>query len=57
MEQPLTILGYSPEYRSSIRSILTKVGWAEQYVSAMEDAVDVFARDPEIYGVYLALSN
>ena len=57
MEQPLTILGYSPEYRSSIRSILTKVGWAKQYVSAMEAAVDVFARDPEIYGVYLALSN
>jgi ribosomal protein S18 acetylase RimI-like enzyme len=57
MEPTITILGYSPEQRSSIRSILTKIGWAEQYISAMEDAADVFAKDKENYGVYLAVSN
>jgi ribosomal protein S18 acetylase RimI-like enzyme len=57
MEPPITILDYTSEYRPSIRRILTKVGWAEQYVAAMEAAVEVFARDPEIYGVYLAFSQ
>jgi len=57
MERTITILGYSPKYRSSIRSILAKVGWAEQYISAMENAADVFSKDKENYGVYLAVSN
>ena len=57
MEPTITILGYSPEYRSSIRSILTKIGWAEQYISGMEAAADVFSKDKENYGVYLAVSN
>lgn len=57
MEPTITILGYSPEQRSSIRSILTKIGWAEQYISAMEAAADVFAKDKENYGAYLAVSN
>jgi ribosomal protein S18 acetylase RimI-like enzyme len=57
LEPALTILDYSPEYRSSIRSILTKIGWAEQYISGMENAVDVFSKDKENYGVYLAVSN
>jgi hypothetical protein len=48
MTQPVTILNYSPEYRASIRSILSGIGWAEQYVSAMENAVDVFSRNPEV---------
>jgi ribosomal protein S18 acetylase RimI-like enzyme len=57
MAGPVTILNYSPEHRSAIRRILTKIGWAEQYISAMESAVDVFSREPEVYGVYLATSN
>jgi ribosomal protein S18 acetylase RimI-like enzyme len=57
MEYTITILGYSPEYQSSIRRILTKIGWAEQYISAMEDAVNVFSKDKENYGLYLAISN
>ena len=57
MEPTITILGYSPEYRSSIRSILTKIGWAEQYISGMENAADVFSKDKENYGMYLAVSN
>jgi ribosomal protein S18 acetylase RimI-like enzyme len=57
MEPTLTILDYSPEYRSSIRGILTKIGWAEQYISGMEQAVDVFSQNKENYGVYLAVSH
>jgi ribosomal protein S18 acetylase RimI-like enzyme len=57
MERSLSILDFSPEHRASIRKILTNVGWAEQYILAMEEAVDVFSQDPETYGVYLAFSN
>lgn len=57
MAQAITILDYSPEYQPSIRKILTKIGWAEQYISAMENAVDIFSKDKEAYGVYLAVSN
>ena len=57
VEPAITILDYSPDYHSSIRRILTKIGWAEQYISAMEDAADVFSKDKENYGAYLAVSN
>lgn len=57
MEQRIAIVDYSPEYRSSIRKILTKIGWAEQYISAMEDAATAFSKDKENYGVYLAVSD
>jgi ribosomal protein S18 acetylase RimI-like enzyme len=57
MEVTINILEYSPEHRSSIRRILTKVGWAEQYISGMEVALDVFSKDTQTYGVYLAISN
>jgi ribosomal protein S18 acetylase RimI-like enzyme len=57
MEPTITILDYSPEHHSSIRGILTKIGWAEQYVSSMEESADVFSKDKENYGAYLAVSN
>jgi len=57
VEPTILILDYSPEYRSSIRRVLTKIGWAEQYISAMENAADVFSKDRETYGVYLAASR
>src|SRR5919108_2166834 len=57
MEPTIVITEYSPEHRSSIRRILTKIGWAENYISAMENAVNVFSKDPETYGIYLALAN
>ena len=56
-EPTITILDYSPEYQSSIRRILTKIGWAEQYISAMEVAADVFWKDKINRGVYLAVSK
>jgi ribosomal protein S18 acetylase RimI-like enzyme len=57
MKSAITILDYSPEYQSSIRRILTKIGWAEQYISAMQEAANVFSKDKETFGVYLAVSN
>jgi ribosomal protein S18 acetylase RimI-like enzyme len=53
---PLIVV-YSPAHRASIRSILTRIGWAEQYIAGMESAVDVFSQDSETYGVYLAVVN
>jgi ribosomal protein S18 acetylase RimI-like enzyme len=57
MEPIINILEYSAEHRSAIRKILTKVGWAEQYISGMETALDVFSKDTQTYGIYLALAN
>lgn len=56
-ESRLSIVDYLPEYQFSIRKILSRIGWAEQYISAMESAADVFSKDREIYGVYLAIVN
>jgi ribosomal protein S18 acetylase RimI-like enzyme len=52
-----SIVDYSPEYKSSIRSVLTKIGWAEGYISAMEGAADIFSKDKENCAVYLALAE
>jgi ribosomal protein S18 acetylase RimI-like enzyme len=52
-----TIIEYSPEYQSSIRQILTGIGWAEQYISAMESAALAFSKDLRNFGVYLAVSG
>jgi len=57
MEPTLSVIDYSPDYQPSIRRILTKIGWAEQYVSAMENAAVVFSKDKENYGMYLAVSD
>lgn len=54
---PVSVIDYSPKYQAFIRKILTKIGWAEQYISAMESAADVFSKDKENYGVYLAMVN
>ena len=47
MEPTLTIIDYSPDYQSSIRSILTEIGWPEHCISAMENAADAFGKDKE----------
>ena len=57
IESVITIVDYIPGYQSSLCKILTKIGWAEQYIVAMEEAANLFARDKEHYGVYLAFSN
>ena len=55
MEPTITILDYSPEHQSSIRKILTKIGWAEQYISSAEQNVQKLSQDKENYGVYLGI--
>jgi ribosomal protein S18 acetylase RimI-like enzyme len=57
VDPTLTILDYSPEHQPSIRRILTGIGWAEPYIAAMETAAEVFSKDRETYGVYLAISG
>ena len=34
MKPTIAIIDYQPGYQSSIRAILTKIGWAEQYAAA-----------------------
>ena len=55
IEDRVTIVDYSAEHQPSIRKILTKIGWSEQYISAMEISANVFSQDKENYGVYLAV--
>jgi len=57
MEHKITIVDYSAEHQPSIRKILAKIGWSEQYISAMENAADVYSNDKEVYGAYLAVSS
>lgn len=53
MKPDLAILDYSPTYQPSIRRILTKIGWAEQYTSAAEQNMQDLS-GKEDYGVYVA---
>jgi ribosomal protein S18 acetylase RimI-like enzyme len=55
MKPPVRILDYSPKYQLSIRMILTKIGWAEQYIASAELNLQHFAQDAENYGVYFAV--
>jgi ribosomal protein S18 acetylase RimI-like enzyme len=55
MKPAVTILDYSPKYQSSIRMILTKIGWAEQYISAAEQNMHHLFQDGEKFGVYVAV--
>lgn len=54
MKPPVTILDHSPKYQSSIRMILTKIGWAEQYIASAEQNMHHFYQDTENFGVYVA---
>jgi len=55
MKPNFVIIDYSPEYRSSTRRILTKIGWAEQYVASAEQNMHDLSQVQENYGVYLAV--
>jgi len=57
MNSNFTITDYSPKYRISIRKILTKIGWAEQYVSSAEENMQNLSQGKENFGVYLAVEN
>jgi ribosomal protein S18 acetylase RimI-like enzyme len=55
MKPAAAILDYSPIYQPSIRMILAKIGWAEQYISAAEQNMYHLSRDTENYGVYVTV--
>ena len=55
MESVVTVTDYTSDYQSSIRRILEKIGWAEQYISSAEQNAQNFSQDKEFYGVYLAI--
>jgi len=57
MKPAVAILDYSPKYFQSIRTILTKIGWAEQYIASAEQNMDRLYQDRENYGVYVAVSG
>jgi ribosomal protein S18 acetylase RimI-like enzyme len=57
MKHAVTILDYSPGYQSSIRMILTRIGWAEQYISSAEQNMQHLSQDKENYGVYMAVTE
>ncbi len=57
MKAIVSILDYLPEHQSSIRRILEKIGWAEQYIASMGESTNLFTKDKENYGVYLAISG
>jgi len=57
MKPVIAILDYSPKYQPSIRMILTKIGWAEQYASSAEQNMQRLFQDKENYGVYVAAAG
>jgi ribosomal protein S18 acetylase RimI-like enzyme len=57
MKPDISVIDYLPEYQPSIRKILTKIGWAEQYISSAEQNMQNLAQDKENYGVYLAITG
>jgi ribosomal protein S18 acetylase RimI-like enzyme len=57
MKPNISVIDYLTEYQASIRKILTKIGWAEQYISSAEQNMQNLAQDKENYGVYLAITG
>ena len=57
MKSDFAVIDYSPAYQPSIRKILTKIGWAEQYVSSAEQNMHNLAQEGENFGVYLAVTG
>lgn len=57
IDQSLNIVDYAPEHQPFIRTILSEIGWAEQYISAAEQNAQVFSRDAENYRVYMAVEG
>src|SRR5262245_27676312 len=57
MKPVVAILDYTPKFQSAIRTILTKIGWAEQYISSAEQNMDRLYQDRANYGVYVAVTG
>ena len=50
----VSIIDYSPQHQASIRKILERIGWAEQYIVAAENNAESFSQNREVYGVFIA---
>ena len=57
MKAMVSILDYLPEHQVSIRRILEKTGWAEQYIASAEENAHRFSNDKENCGVYIAVCS
>lgn len=55
MESVVTVIDYTSKYQSSIRRILEKIGWAEQYIFSAEQNMQDLSQEKETHGVYLAV--
>ncbi len=53
----LHVLDYAPVYRPAIRAILTHIGWAEQYINAAEQNMEIFSQKPDEFGTYVAVMD
>lgn len=53
----IQIVDYSPQYRSSLRPLLKRIGWAEQYIHATEQNADTYSQNPDEFGTYIALAD
>lgn len=51
----ISIRPYAPEHQPHIRQILTKIGWAEQYIFSAEQSVQRFSQDQESCAAFVAL--
>jgi ribosomal protein S18 acetylase RimI-like enzyme len=54
MNTAVIIRDYQPADRPAIRTMLSKIGWAEQYIAAAERNAESFSQQPERYGIYTA---
>jgi ribosomal protein S18 acetylase RimI-like enzyme len=57
MKATVSILDYLPKHQASIRRILEKIGWADQYIASAEENANLFSKDRDNYGVYMAMSG
>lgn len=53
----IRIVAYSPQHRSSLRPLLERIGWAEQYIHATEQNADTFSQNTHEFGTYIAVDG
>lgn len=50
----LSIVRFAPEHRELIAQVLRNIGWEQRYIDGQLQAVDVFAKDSDHSGVFVA---
>jgi hypothetical protein len=54
---PYQITNYTPEHRPAIRRILENMDWDDRYITAAEQNADMFSQHPNIFGIYVAVTE